>query len=391
MVWQWASSLSRLHQVWVISGENDPEGVSDEMVRHPNPNLSFTWVAPPRIVRRFRSKNNRLLHRLRYLIWLRQVLPVAKRLHKEVGFDLVHHVSFGTIHAASPLWRLGLPTVWGPLGGGQKAPRGFESCLGGGKWSERVRNALVSCVPFRWSIRKAAQRSALVLAANRDTRELLSSIGARHVEDFLDTGILAERLPSEYVVRPSRNTVRILWVGTLEAKKCFPLAISAVEAIRDCDFELLVAGDGPLRRKMEEEVHRCELDQRTRFLGRVSYDEVFELYRRCDIFLFTSIRDTFGAQVMEAMSQGLPVVTLNHQGVGTFLPDDAAIKVPVVNADQTGHELGEALRRLVQSPELRAEMGRSAWKFGCKQEWSKRTELMSELYQSVVPVGAELS
>jgi glycosyltransferase involved in cell wall biosynthesis len=84
------------------------------------------------------------------------------------------------------------------------------------------------------------------------------------------------------------------------------------------------------------------------------------LYRSADVFIFTSLRDSFGAQVLEAMGAGLPVVTLDHQGVGTFVPEKAAFKVPVKNPEETVAGLVEAIRTLMVSPELRAKMGRVA-------------------------------
>ena len=69
------------------------------------------------------------------------------------------------------------------------------------------------------------------------------------------------------------------------------------------------------------------------------------LFQRCDAFFFTGLRDTFGSVVLEALSNGLPVVTVNHQGVGAFVPEDASIKVPVSSLDDTVKDLALAFKR----------------------------------------------
>ena len=58
----------------------------------------------------------------------------------KVEFDIVHHVTWGSLHIGSQLWRLGKPFVFGPVGGGQVAPRGFSRYLRGGRTVEFIRS-----------------------------------------------------------------------------------------------------------------------------------------------------------------------------------------------------------------------------------------------------------
>ena len=165
--------------------------------------------------------------------------------------------------------------------------------------------------------------------------------------------------------------------------KALPLALEAIARTRDVPLRLIVAGDGPLMQKWRSEARTLGVDRQVVFLGRVPWQQMPELYREADAFIFTSLRDSFGTQVLEAMAHALPVLTLNHQGVGTFVPDDAGIKVAVRSPRETVEDLAHGIRLLAASPEIRAEMGRKGWEFARTQTWERRAIKMSSWYQEI--------
>ena len=115
------------------------------------------------------------------------------------------------------------------------------------------------------------------------------------------------------------------------------------------------------------------------------------MFERSDVFLFTSLRDSFGSVVLEAMAKGLPIVTLDHQGVGSFVPDAAAIKVPVTNPRETVESLAAAIEMLAKSPAVLFEMRVASWNFAKEQTWSRRAEQMTGMYQEVASCRTQRS
>jgi len=120
------------------------------------------------------------------------------------------------------------------------------------------------------------------------------------------------------------------------------------------------------------------------FLGHVPWLDMPSLFQSADAFLFTSLRDSSGSVVLEAMAQALPVITLNHQGVGALVPEEAGIKVPVTTPAATVEALAEAIRRLAISPEMRQRMGEVGWRYARTQTWERRAEEMNNLYEECV-------
>jgi len=172
----------------------------------------------------------------------------------------------------------------------------------------------------------------------------------------------------------------------MQPRKALPLALDGLAAAGDMNVRLWIAGDGEMRGAWEEYAKALHLEDRVEFLGRVPWDAMSSLYQNADAFLFTSLRDSFGTQVLEAMGHGLPVLTLDHQGVGTFIPANAAIKIPVTTPRETAKEIAEGIRWLARNPDARERLGEVGRAYAETQTWEKRAEWMSQLYDEVLSV-----
>lgn len=382
--WNWAWHLSQQHQVWVITHPQERQAIEEFLAANPNPDLHFVWVTIPNWLDTWDPSDPNSSVRLHYIVWQKFALREANRLHRQVGFDIAHHVSWGTVSEPPPFWRLPVPFVWGPVGGGQVAPAAFKRYFGAAWRREVLRAARMWCLPYRPALRAAIRRSALILSTNRETDSMLRKAGAGLVAPFLDSGLRDDFVSPEPVLRRAGTLLKLLWVGQLEARKCLPLALEALAQAKDVPARLLVAGRGTLREKWEEIAERLGISDRVVFLGHVPYGQMPALYHSSDAFIFTSLRDAFGSQVLEAMGSGLPIIGLDHQGLGAFVPPEAGIKVPVTNPEGTVTALANAIRRLANSPEESGRMGRAAWDFANTQRWQRRAKVMSAFYEDII-------
>ena len=151
---------------------------------------------------------------------------------------------------------------------------------------------------------------------------------------------------------------------------------------------LRVAGRGSCAERWKNLARDLGVADRVEFLGQVPYAQMPNLYRSADAFIFTSLRDSFGSQVLEAMASGLPVIGLNHQGVRAIMPAEAGIKVEVTSPERTVAGLGEAMMRLAASPDERMRMAGAAWEFARRQTWSRRAAEMCQLYRKILEPAA---
>jgi len=136
---------------------------------------------------------------------------------------------------------------------------------------------------------------------------------ARRLEQ--STGIDAEVMPHP----PQRLAYRcdayddfVLSVGRLDRAKRVELMLDALAA--DESLRGVVAGDGPDRARLEEFARRKRLDGRVTFAGRVSDEELVDLYARCFAVYYAPVDEDFGMVPYEAFLSEKPVVTTTDAG-----------------------------------------------------------------------------
>ncbi len=382
LTWNWARSLAEHHDVWLVAHPAHRDQVEAALADRPQPGLSVHWVEveaawDPWIP----GRGERGIH-LHYLLWQRAAFHTCAQLHERMRFDLTHHVSWGTINAPPGLWRLGAPFVWGPIGGGQSAPLRFHSYLGSGVMTEAVRAARLALLPMQPSLRAAARRSAAVLATNRETARLLERAGCPFVRLFLDNGVMPAALRTGWT--PPAGRLELLWAGRIESRKALALALHAMARVRDLPVHLTVAGDGAERAGCEALAVSLGLQERVRFLGMVPRQQMDRLFAGASALLFTSLQDAFGSVVLEAMAAGLPILGLNHQGVGAMIPEAAALKAPVHSPDAALAGLAQGMRRLLDDPDLLHRMGAAARAHAATELWPERARRMTDIYHQCV-------
>lgn len=113
-------------------------------------------------------------------------------------------------------------------------------------------------------------------------------------------------------------------VSRLEKEKNIPFLLKGLKRLKerkgDC-FRFLVIGEGSLRDELMKETMELGLEDNVVFCGRIEHDEIRNYNRACDLFLFASQSETQGIVLLEALAQGLPVVSVKASGVCDVVKD----------------------------------------------------------------------
>lgn len=388
--WHRVTEVARHCDVWAICEQRAYESpIRRHLEAHgPVSGLEFHFLPSPRL--------QNLLWRtpltgyFGYNLWQRRALRLARRLHEQIGFDLAHQITYGSYREPGYLWKLGIPFVWGPVGGTQNYPRRFLGQAGiRGAIGEATRS-LLNSLQLRFSprVHRAARQATVTFASNSTNRRNFARFLGRRPRLLADTGI-ARVTPEPADARPSSGPLRILWSGRHEHRKALHLLLEALRHMPPgVDFQLHILGQGPLRHRWQRLAERAGLTDRCHWLGWLPHHEALEQFRRADVFAFTSLRDSMGTVVLEALGAGLPVVCLDHQGVHDAVTSACGIKVPVSNPAQVITDLRDALVRLAGDRQLRLAMSRAARRRAEYYLWSRQAEQIVAAYREVLGVGA---
>ena len=139
-------------------------------------------------------------------------------------------------------------------------------------------------------------------------------------------------------------------IGRLEEQKGHRFLLEACAQLPD--IRLIIAGDGRLRRDLENQSAALGIASRTAFLGARS--DVADILCALDVHVMPSLWEGLSIAMLEAMAAGLPLVISDVSGVAeAFGEEECGIRVP----PRDSAALAQAMRELAKNPERRARLG----------------------------------
>lgn len=197
---------------------------------------------------------------------------------------------------------------------------------------------------------------------------------SKNVADRLErsTGLQAQVLPhppQPLDFRCEAYEKFVLSVGRLDRTKRVDLLLEA--AALHPALEVVVAGDGPDRTRLEALARERGLDGRARFLGRVSADELAGLYARCLAVYYAPVDEDFGMVPYEAFLSQKPVLTTSDAGGPLEVVRDGATGRVV---EPRPESLAEAAAWLLRHPDEAAALGRAGRAIAVEVTWDRAIE-----------------
>jgi glycosyltransferase involved in cell wall biosynthesis len=394
--WNWALGLARAgHEVWVLTRANNRGAIEQALAGGLDPGLRerlhFAYYDLPAWARWWKRGGRGV--RLYYLLWQWGAYRCAQQLCRLARFDLVHHLTFGVFRHPSFMGRLGLPFVFGPVGGGETAPHALRRTFPlRGYLTDALRdlaNWLVRVDPVMASVYRGA---AVTLCKTAETLQRIPGRYRDKCRVHLEVGAPDAPPDAPPDARPSaprecpstpREPLRVLYVGRLVYWKGLHLGIMAFARLleRHPDAQLTVIGAGPDEAWLRAQAGRLGVERALTWMPWQARDEVLRAYPRHDVFLYPSLHDSSGNAVLEALAGGLPVVCLNLGGPGELVTDGCGIRVEAGESAQVVGGLANALGALADRPQLIEQMSRAAQQRARRQfSWRRQVERMEALY-----------
>lgn len=181
--------------------------------------------------------------------------------------------------------------------------------------------------------------------------------------------------------RPFGAPCTVLSLGTISYRKGHDLLLRAVAGLPDIDWRLILAGE------VRDRAYAAELDRlidslgigaRVERPGPLHGDALEDAWRQAEVFALATRFEGFGMAIAEAMARGLPVAVTDGGAAGSLIPAEAGVVAPVDDLAQ----FTKALRRLVFSPPLRAEMGAAGYAHARHlPDWTDQARAFADLFR----------
>ena len=388
--WQTAAGLAKYHDVTVLFGDLSaaaPGARDIERYRKETglpDNLELVHVqaeGAARIVNRLHALPGLwFLYYEAYRRWQRQVLDVARRMHAERPFDLVHHVTVIGFREPGYLWQLGIPFFWGPVSGTTEVPPAFVKDFGAKERFRWTTHRLINRMQTRRGGRpgRAALAAAKIWAVCKEDARVLQGWGGG--PDLMpEVGCV----PVEGVVPRSRaeeEPRRLCWSGMFQGRKALPLLLRAIAKVGSRDIRLHVLGGGAEAERWHREALSLGIGQCVEWHGMLPREDALKIFDRTHVFIHTSVKEATSTVILEALERGIPVVCHDACGMGTAVNESCGIRIPLEDPGMSVDGFADAIGRFLRDPALLPTLSAGAIVRARELSWESKVERISAAY-----------
>ena len=220
-----------------------------------------------------------------------------------------------------------------------------------------------------------------IITVNKNSLDDFKKLKIKNV-NYLPNGIDLDQFQKKRS-NINRKTV-FLFVGRIELEKGLKYLISAVNELRkkENNFELLLVGKGVDQVYFKDLVNTLSLTDYIKFLGKKNKNEVIDYYYRSDVFVSSTLHESFPMAVLEAWAARLPVIITNVGGVSAICIDkENALIVPPENSKK----ISDAMTTLIKDQKLRRKLGENGKKLvEEKYGWDMISKEIEFIYEEII-------
>lgn len=230
--------------------------------------------------------------------------------------------------------------------------------------------------------KKALQSANKIIAVSMWMKDNVDNIiGVNPKTVYIPNGIDVEEYSNIEPVKDMHHP-SIFFVGRLIKIKGVDILIKALQIIKTSipDIHLYIAGEGPLRERLESLAVKLNVDKNITFLGFVS-DKKIQMLASTDVFVMPSRFESFGIVALEALAAGAPVVAANVGGIPDILDNG---RYGILVEPENPEDLAQKIIMLIENPDLRKKLSEMGKQRAKEYSWDHIAKRTLEIYHSVI-------
>ena len=205
-------------------------------------------------------------------------------------------------------------------------------------------------------IKKVLKKADVVFAVSNALKDEILATGVNEIAN--KTRLYWNSVDIDKFCKNNKNVLEnnskpiVLFVGNLIKRKNVNLILEAKKQSKT-DYELVIVGDGPLRKDLENKVIDDNISD-VRFMG--SCRDVENIIPGCDVLVLPSFSESFGLVLIEALACEKPVIGSDVGGISEIITDDVGLLINPNDASS----LCDAIDKIIEDDEFRLNLASNA-------------------------------
>lgn len=381
--WNYPYQLSKYNKITVVTRKNNLPEIQRFIAENKLnvKNIKFVGFDLPAWAR-FWKKGARGSF-LYFYLW--QFFLSVAFFSKRSEFDLCHGLNFHCDWAPSFLWLLGKPFIWGPINHNEPLPGFFlKELTKGERRKEKVKQAFKwffwNIDPFLFLCKKKASR---ILVGHSDVVKRLNLLPSKCM--------LFNQIATEVhkKVTKSHDGFNVLFIGRGLLIKNYFTVIDAfslcVEKYENENISVTLVGVGKsAKKKLLIRAKELNIEKYLSVYEWVDFKNIEQYYFDADIFCFPSYEGA-GMVIAEALSYGLPVITIKENGAAHELSPSSSFVVNSTSKIDMVSEIANIIKLFLSDKEKYLLMSNSAYGYVEKKlSWQAKAKAITAIYKSVL-------
>lgn len=247
----------------------------------------------------------------------------------------------------------------------------------------------------RWIIKRAvhyANKADQIIVPTRSIKKIIQDWRVENknitaiptgIEEKIYQNPDRDKIRKKYKIK--NNEILLLLVSRLTEEKNVKFLFEAVIKVlkSKSNVKFLVAGEGYLEPELKEIVSNNKLENKIIFAGLVSKEEIKNYYAAGDIFVYTSLSETQGMIISEAMYGGLPIIAVKATGAQDLVEEN----VNGFLVENSKDKFAAALNKLIEDKDLREKFANNSKRIA-REKYTSRicAGKMLEVYANLIAV-----
>ncbi|MEM1672680.1 MAG: glycosyltransferase [Archaeoglobaceae archaeon] len=216
------------------------------------------------------------------------------------------------------------------------------------------------------------RRATALIRVNKKSIPLLKefNVNTFYLPNGFNTTLQVSKNFARNKLKLSSDTKILFGLGHLIGRKGFQYLVESMNKIirKRKDVICYIGGEGPLKKKLEDQIKKLNLQEHVKLLGFIPDEELYLWMNAADIFVLPSLSESFGVVQIEAMACGTPVVaTINGGSEEIIISEDYGLLCKPGDAKDLAEKILIALEKEWDREKIRKYAEQFTWDNIAKQ------------------------